>query len=142
MSGSVKVLVVDDEPQFQRFLKPSLTASGFRVIPAATAAEALLTFKSSGADLVILDLRLPDADGRRSSARYGVHHGYPSSCSRRGIGKAKRLNLSTWVRRISSISRSASANCWRGSRARPEIDLLTCPKRPTRPWTQLIAAKS
>lgn len=64
MSGAIKVLVVDDEPQIQRFLLPSLTASGFDVTSAATAAEALRSFQSSRADIVILDLGLPDADGK------------------------------------------------------------------------------
>ena len=35
-----RVLVVDDEPQILRFLKPSLTAAGYEVITAATGAEA------------------------------------------------------------------------------------------------------
>jgi two-component system KDP operon response regulator KdpE len=61
---SPKVLVVDDEPQIQRFLKPSLTASGYRVISAATAREALRAFSVSEPDIVVLDLGLPDADGK------------------------------------------------------------------------------
>lgn len=64
MKGAPKVLVVDDEPQIQRFLKPSLTASGFDVIAAATAAEAHTAFTQAQPDLVILDLGLPDADGK------------------------------------------------------------------------------
>lgn len=64
MSGGTRVLVVDDEPQIQRFLKPSLTASGFRVVSAATAAEALRAFSTTSPELVILDLGLPDADGK------------------------------------------------------------------------------
>ena len=64
MSSTIKVLVVDDEPQIQRFLRPSLEASGFRVVSAESAAEALRVFQSSTPDLVILDLGLPDADGQ------------------------------------------------------------------------------
>ncbi len=60
----VKILVVDDEPQIQRFLRPSLAASGFQVVSAGTASEALSVFEKSGADIVILDLGLPDADGK------------------------------------------------------------------------------
>lgn len=60
----VKVLLVDDEPQIVRFLRPSLAASGFDVTVAASAAEAVSAFHKSGADLVILDLGLPDADGK------------------------------------------------------------------------------
>ena len=64
MSAQIKVLVVDDEPQIQRFLRPSLTAGGFHVTSAHTAAEALRTFEAIEPDLVILDLGLPDADGK------------------------------------------------------------------------------
>lgn len=64
MSVAISVLVVDDEPQIQRFLRPSLIASGFDVTSAATAAEALRTFQTAPPDIVIIDLGLPDADGK------------------------------------------------------------------------------
>jgi two-component system, OmpR family, KDP operon response regulator KdpE len=59
-----RILVVDDEPQIQRFLKPALAASDFEVLTAATAREALRLALARGPDLVILDLGLPDADGK------------------------------------------------------------------------------
>ena len=58
-----RVLVVDDEPQIQRFLRPSLAASGFDVVSAAGVSEGMAAFEKTGADIVILDLGLPDADG-------------------------------------------------------------------------------
>lgn len=64
MSGSVNVLVVDDEPQIQRFLRPSLVASGFHVVSAASVSEGLAAFEKTAPDIVILDLGLPDADGK------------------------------------------------------------------------------
>ena len=59
-----RILVVDDEPQIQRFLKPSLAAAGYEVIGAATGAEALKAVATQAPDLVILDLGLPDMDGK------------------------------------------------------------------------------
>lgn len=59
-----RILVVDDEPQIQRFLKPSLTAAGFEILEAATGAEALKAVATQAPDLVILDLGLPDMDGK------------------------------------------------------------------------------
>lgn len=59
-----RILVVDDEPQIQRFLKPSLAAGGYEVIEAATGAEALKAVATQAPDLVILDLGLPDMDGK------------------------------------------------------------------------------
>ncbi|WP_119388433.1 response regulator [Taklimakanibacter lacteus] len=64
MSGNIRILVVDDEPQIQRFLKLGLNAGGFSVTTAATAAEALKAIASSAPDLVLLDLGLPDLDGK------------------------------------------------------------------------------
>ncbi|MDH4438989.1 MAG: response regulator [Rhizobium sp.] len=59
-----RILVVDDEPQIQRFLKPSLTAAGYEVVEALTGAEALKAVATQAPDLVILDLGLPDMDGK------------------------------------------------------------------------------
>lgn len=59
-----RILVVDDEPQIQRFLKPSLTAAGYEVVEARTGAEALKAVATQAPDLVILDLGLPDMDGK------------------------------------------------------------------------------
>lgn len=59
-----RILVVDDEPQIQRFLKPALVASDFDVLVAATAREANRLIAETLPDLVILDLGLPDADGK------------------------------------------------------------------------------
>ncbi|HEY8126748.1 MAG TPA: response regulator transcription factor [Methylocystis sp.] len=63
MSGE-SVLVVDDEPQIQRVLRPSLTASGYEVHAAATGREALAAISAHSPDLIILDLGLPDMDGK------------------------------------------------------------------------------
>ena len=59
-----RILVVDDEPQIQRFLKPALTAAGYQPIEALTAADAERLVATAAPDLVILDLGLPDKDGK------------------------------------------------------------------------------
>jgi two-component system, OmpR family, KDP operon response regulator KdpE len=58
------VLVVDDEAQIIRFLKPSLTAAGYRVETAATGTEALKLAATSAPSIIVLDLGLPDMDGK------------------------------------------------------------------------------
>lgn len=58
------VLVVDDEPQIHRFLRPTLEAAGYRVLRAGTGAAALQETATSRPDLVLLDLGLPDLDGQ------------------------------------------------------------------------------
>lgn len=59
-----RVLVVDDEPQILRFLKPSLGAAGYDVIEARDGAEALKHAAASAPDVIVLDLGLPDQDGK------------------------------------------------------------------------------
>jgi two-component system KDP operon response regulator KdpE len=60
----VRVLVIDDEPQIRRFLEISLRAQGYAVVEAATGQAGMEALATQGADLVILDLGLPDLDGR------------------------------------------------------------------------------
>jgi two-component system, OmpR family, KDP operon response regulator KdpE len=57
------VLIIEDEPQMRRFLRPALEGQGYRVLEATTAAEAMLEASSHNPDLVVLDLGLPDGDG-------------------------------------------------------------------------------
>ena len=58
-----KILIVDDEPQIQRFLRAGLPPHGYDCIEAATAADALKQFARERPDAVILDLGMPDRDG-------------------------------------------------------------------------------
>jgi two-component system, OmpR family, KDP operon response regulator KdpE len=58
-----RVLVIDDEPQIRRFLDISLRAQGYRALLAGTGTDGLAMLASQGADLVVLDLGLPDRDG-------------------------------------------------------------------------------
>jgi two-component system KDP operon response regulator KdpE len=60
-----RILVVDDEPQIQRFLKPALRAAGYDVLSAETGAQALKAIATSAPDVVILDLGLPDIEGKQ-----------------------------------------------------------------------------
>lgn len=57
------VLVVDDEADLRTLVAEALTTDGFVVAQAADAAEALERLKSFAYDALVIDLRLPDADG-------------------------------------------------------------------------------
>jgi two-component system KDP operon response regulator KdpE len=59
-----RVLIVDDEPQILRFLRPSLNAAGYDVIEARDGAEALKHAAADAPDVIVLDLGLPDRDGK------------------------------------------------------------------------------
>jgi two-component system KDP operon response regulator KdpE len=64
MNSRPTILLVDDEKQIHRFLRPLLESSGFAVRPAETGAEALREAASHPPALILLDLGLPDIDGQ------------------------------------------------------------------------------
>ncbi len=59
-----RLLVVDDEPQILRALTPALQAEGYAVETAANGEAALTKMAADPCDLVIVDLGLPDMDGK------------------------------------------------------------------------------
>jgi two-component system, OmpR family, KDP operon response regulator KdpE len=61
---ATRVLIVDDEAQILRFLRTSLAANGYGVIEAASGAEALQLAAAQAPDAILLDLGLPDMDGK------------------------------------------------------------------------------
>ena len=61
-----RILVIDDEPQIHRFLGPALEASGYEPVRADTAAAGLREIARRAPDAVVLDLGLPDMDGKEA----------------------------------------------------------------------------
>ena len=61
-----RILVIDDEPQIHRFLGPALDAAGYEPVRADTAAEGLREIARRAPDAVVLDLGLPDLDGKEA----------------------------------------------------------------------------
>ena len=64
-----RILVIDDEPQIHRFLGPALDAAGYEPIRADTGAAGLAAIANHPCDAVILDLGLPDMDGKEALRR-------------------------------------------------------------------------
>ena len=62
--AKIRVLVVDDEPAILRFLKPALEANDYVLASAGTVAEAIRRIAADTPDIVVLDLGLPDGDGK------------------------------------------------------------------------------
>ena len=59
-----RILVIDDEPQMHRFLGPALGAAGFEALRADTGEAGLRMIAAGSPDAVVLDLGLPDMDGK------------------------------------------------------------------------------
>jgi two-component system, OmpR family, KDP operon response regulator KdpE len=64
MTSRIRALVVDDEPAILRFLKPVLEANNYELITAGTVEESIKRIATDTPDVVVLDLGLPDGDGR------------------------------------------------------------------------------
>ena len=58
-----RVLVVEDEESYSDALSYVLRKEGFEVSVAATGPQALTEFDRTGADIVLLDLNLPEMSG-------------------------------------------------------------------------------
>lgn len=61
---AARVLIIDDEPQIRKFIDISVRSQGYRTFLAENGEQGLSILASQGADLVILDLGLPDRDGQ------------------------------------------------------------------------------
>ncbi len=57
------ILVIEDDPPIQKFLRATLGSQGYQVIESATAKDGLIQAASRTPDLIVLDLGLPDLDG-------------------------------------------------------------------------------
>ena len=64
-----RILVVDDDPQIHRFLGPALEAAGYEPVRADPAAAGLALIANRPPEAVILDLGLPDMDGKQALER-------------------------------------------------------------------------
>jgi two-component system, OmpR family, copper resistance phosphate regulon response regulator CusR len=60
----LRVLLVEDESRMADFITKGLLQHGFTTLTASTASEGLIAFAQRRPDVVVLDLGLPDLDGR------------------------------------------------------------------------------
>lgn len=57
-------LIIEDEPHMRRFLRATLRGNAFQVAEAASAREGLAQAAGRNPEVILLDLGLPDRDGR------------------------------------------------------------------------------
>ena len=96
MTGKTRVLVVDDEAAILRFLKPALEANAYVMESAGTVAEATKRIAANVPDIVVLDLGLPDGDGKEVIRRVREWSDVPIivlSAREREVEKIEALDL-------------------------------------------------
>lgn len=69
MNDAVRVLIVEDDPQIRNFISYAARAEGFQPTEVGSGQEALDQFQSGSCDIMILDLGLPDMDGKKLISR-------------------------------------------------------------------------
>jgi two-component system KDP operon response regulator KdpE len=91
-----RILVVDDDPQIHRFLGPALEAAGYEHVRADTGAAGLAVIANRPPEAVILDLGLPDMDGKQALQRAAAFYEGPIlilSAREREMEKIEALDL-------------------------------------------------
>jgi two-component system response regulator (stage 0 sporulation protein F) len=65
-----RILVVDDNDDIRRMLRQLLQRAGYEVADTASADEALQSFREKPADLLIVDLLMPEKQGMTSISEF------------------------------------------------------------------------
>ncbi len=69
MKNTVRVLIIDDEPDFLATISYWLTSRGYDVVVANGGAQALAQLASSAFDIIFLDIVMPRLDGMETLKR-------------------------------------------------------------------------
>ncbi len=74
---TLRVLVVEDDPEIRALIQSSLSVEGYAVQTAVTVSEASALLRHAVPDLLLLDLGLPDGDGAVLVQEVRKHHTLP-----------------------------------------------------------------
>ena len=64
MSAGARILVAEDNEALQKLVKRAFERAGYVVVPALTGHEMMAEIAKEKPDLIVLDVGLPDGDGR------------------------------------------------------------------------------
>lgn len=73
-AAPARVLVVDDEPAITTLLAEMLAYAGFGVLRAHGGAEALTLARTERPDVILMDVMMPDLDGRDACRALKMDH--------------------------------------------------------------------
>jgi two-component system KDP operon response regulator KdpE len=90
--SAARILLVEDEPQIRKFLRVALEANDMEVVEVATGRDGVARAATETPHLVVLDLGLPDIDGKDVVRRIREWSGIPI------------LILSVWDREAEKVA--------------------------------------
>ncbi|MDD5437275.1 MAG: response regulator [Candidatus Omnitrophica bacterium] len=108
--GKLKILLIDDEPNFLEMMGPRIKQWGFDLIEASSGREGLDAIAREHPDVVILDYMMPDMDGivtlqeiRKTDKNLPVimFTAHPSAIT---IDSMKALNITAFIPKLSIYS--------------------------------------
>ncbi|WP_394756427.1 response regulator, partial [Rhodoferax sp.] len=74
---TLRVLVVEDDPEIRALMQSSLSVEGFEVQTAVSLSEASALLRHSPPEVIVLDLGLPDGDGVQLVREVRTRHTLP-----------------------------------------------------------------
>ncbi len=89
----MRVLVIDDNDDLGRMLVEALTAAGYETRHAADGQAAVRAYEAYGADVVVVDMFMPDMDGLELIARFKRRPGKMHIIGISGGGRSGDLDL-------------------------------------------------
>jgi len=108
--GKIKILIVDDEPDFLELMSLRIEAWGYAIIKASSGLDAIEAIKKSAPDIMVLDYMMPGMDGietlrrvRNSGNKMPVimFTAYPNTNTIEG---ATHLGVSAFIPKLSAYS--------------------------------------
>ena len=113
--AKIKILLVDDEPDFLELIGRRVEEWGYDLIKATTGKEAVNAVKDKLSDIVILDYAMPDMDGiatlqkiREIDDKIAVimFTAYPNTDA---LKWSEKLNVSAFIPKLSAYSDATSS---------------------------------
>ena len=113
--AKIKILLVDDEPDFLELIGRRIEEWGYDLIKATTGKEAVNAVRNKLSDIVILDYAMPDMDGiaalqkiREIDDKIAVimFTAYPNTDA---LKWSEKLNVSAFIPKLSTYSDVASS---------------------------------
>lgn len=113
--AKIKILLVDDEPDFLELIGRRIEEWGYDLIKAKNGKEAVNAVKDKLSDIVILDYAMPDMDGiatlqkiREIDDKIAVimFTAYPNTDA---LKWSEKLNVSAFIPKLSAYSDAASS---------------------------------